>query len=242
MTRRREPRGCRWLPVESPRGHPQRNQSAGRRAPRRDGAAPRVRLRELPRPARGDHRPRDRRRRRARADADRRREVAVLPDPRAGPPGHRRGDLAADRADAGPGPGAAAAGDPRGLPQLHAGPGDQARRGAGVQVRRARPALPRTGAAAHRGDAQAARRREDLGVRDRRGALRVPVGPRLPPRLPRAAGAARAVARRAADRADRHRHPGDAGRDRDQAQAGRRPAVRVVIRPAERAIPDRSEK
>ena len=33
----------------------------------------------------------------------------------------------------------------------------------------------------------AARRREDLGVRDRRGALRVPVGPRLPARLPGAA-------------------------------------------------------
>ena len=50
-----------------------------------DRAAPGVRLRELPRPPGGDHLPRHRRRRRARADADRRREVAVLPDPRAGP-------------------------------------------------------------------------------------------------------------------------------------------------------------
>ena len=58
----------------------------------------------------------------------------------------------------------------------------------------------------------AARPRQDLGLRHRRGALRLPVGPRLPARLPGAVGAARALARRAADRADRDRDPGDAGR------------------------------
>ena len=74
----------------------------------------------------------------------------MLPDPRAGPAGHRDRHLAADRAHAGPGAGAAAAGDPGRLPQLDPGPGDAARRRAAVQGRRARPALPRAGAAARR--------------------------------------------------------------------------------------------
>ena len=42
-------------------------------------------------------------------------------------------------------------------------------------------------------------------VRHRRGALREPVGPRLPRGLPRPVRAARALSRRAAHRADRHR-------------------------------------
>src|ERR1700745_1298840 len=63
---------------------------------------------------------------------------------------------------------------------------------------RAAPSLSRAGAARGAGTACAARRPPNLGIRDRRGALRVPVGPRLPARLPRAAGAARALAGRAA--------------------------------------------
>ena len=93
---------------------------------------------------------------------------------------------------------------------------------------------------AHRGTLRLLDAVEDLGVRDRRGALRVAVGPRLPARLPGAPGAARALAGRAADRADRDRHPGDEGRDRDQAEAGRGEAVRVVLRPAEHPVPDRA--
>ena len=45
----------------------------------------------------------------------------------------------------------------------------------------------------------------DRAVRDRRGALRVPVGARLPARLPGPVDAARALAGGAADRADRDR-------------------------------------
>jgi energy-coupling factor transporter ATP-binding protein EcfA2 len=88
-----------------------------------DRAAPGVRLRLVPRRAAGDHRARHRRRRRARADADRRRQVAVLPDPGAGPAGHRRGHLAADRAHAGPGRRADRARRAGRVPQLDPGPG-----------------------------------------------------------------------------------------------------------------------
>ena len=236
----------RATPAIRARPASRRRRARGRRARRGaaggDRAAPGVRLRLLPRPPGGDHQPRHRRRRRAGADADRRRQVALLPDPGAGAAGHRGRHLAADRAHAGPGAGAAPAGHPRRLPQLDPGPGDQARRRAAVQGGRARPALPGAGAAAGAGHAAAARRLEDLGVRDRRGALRVAVGPRLPARLPGAPGAARALAGRAPDRADRDRHPGDQGRDRDQAQAGRVEAVRVVVRPAQHPVPDRAQE
>ena len=49
---------------------------------------------------------------------------------------------------------------------------------------RARPALRRARAAARRLDAAPARARHDRALRDRRGALRLAVGPRLPARLP----------------------------------------------------------
>src|SRR6185437_11239278 len=67
------------------------------------GPAPGLRLRLVSRRAAGDHRSRDRRRRRARADADRRRQIALLSDPRSRAVRHRRRHLAADRAHAGPG-------------------------------------------------------------------------------------------------------------------------------------------
>ena len=84
-------------------------------------AAPDLRQHELPRRPGRSRRPRRRRRRRAGADADRRRQVALLPDPVAGAAGHGHRRLAADRADAGPGGGAAAARRARGVPQLDAG-------------------------------------------------------------------------------------------------------------------------
>ena len=56
-------------------------------------------------------------------------------------------------------------------------------------------------------------------LRHRRGALRGAVGPRLQARLPRALRARRAVARRAAHRAHRHGHRGDASRDHVPALA-----------------------
>ncbi len=93
------------------------------------------------RPARG-RRPRRRRRRRPGPHADRRRQVAVLPGPRAGPRGHRRGRLAAHRADAGPGRRAAHGRGAGRLPQLHA-PAARAPGGRGRLRRRgARPAVP----------------------------------------------------------------------------------------------------
>ena len=52
--------------------------------------------------------------------------------------------------------------------------------------RRARPALRRAGAPADAALPVAARPRAHRAVRDRRGALRLAVGPRLPPRVPRA--------------------------------------------------------
>ena len=68
-------------------------------------------------------------------------------------------------------------------------------------------------------------RGDDLAVRHRRGALRGPVGARLPARLPGAVRAARALARRAAHRADRDRHRGHPRRDRLPAEPARRPAT-----------------
>ena len=44
------------------------------------------------------------------------------------------------------------------------------------------------------------------------------------------------------DRAHRDRHPGDQGGDRDQAEAGRIEAVRLVVRPAEHPVPDRAQE
>ena len=74
------------------------------------------------------------------------------------------------------------------------------------------------------GGADAAPRRR-VADRRGRGALRQPVGPRFPPRLPAHRRAAPG-ARRAAGRLHRHRGPRDAGRDR-RAAVRRRPAPRV---------------
>ncbi len=165
-----------------------------------------------------DHRARRRRRRRAGADADRRRQVAVLPDPGAGPRRRRRGDLAADRADAGPGRRAARARRAGRVPQLHPG----LRRSGARSSRRSWPASSTCSTSRRSGSGSSPRcgcsTGQDRAVRDRRGALRVPVGPRLPARLPDAVDAARALARRAADRADRDRDRGHARGDRDPAE------------------------
>ena len=217
-----------------------RRGGSGRRAAGDPAAG--VRVRGVPGPAAGDHRPRRRRRRRARADADRRRQVAVLPDPRARPGRHRRGHLPAHRADAGPGGRADRAGRAGRVPQLDPGGGRAAAGRGSVPGGRAGPAVPGAGAAAGRiGDA-AARPRPDLAVRDRRGALRGPVGARLPARLPRTVRAARAVAGRAADRPDRDGDQGHPGRDRHPAQPGWRAPLRLQLRPAEHLLPDRAEE
>ena len=159
-------------------------------------------------------------------------------------PGTRRRGLPADRADAGPGGRAAGARRARRVPQLHAGLRRAARGGGGVPGRRAGPALPRTRAAA------AGRRRwscSDRGkiarLRDRRGALRRPVGPRLPARLP---GAVRCWASAGPTcRASRSRPPPPTPRTGRSAQRlGLRrdaAALRRQLRPAQHPVPHRAQ-
>ena len=158
------------------------------------GAAHRLGLSRLPRPAGGGDPARAGRRRGAGADADRRRQVALLPGAGLVPGrAHGRG-LAADRADAGPGRGPAPAG----------------RAGGRRSTRRwtSAPPPPSSGRCARarwiwstwrrsgcrrRASSSCCERCRPRPVRHRRGALRVAMGPRLPPRLSRAQGAARAV-------------------------------------------------
>ena len=97
------------------------------------------------------------------------------------------------------------------------------------------------GAAAARLDAGPAVARQDRGVRDRRGALRVPVGPRLPPRLSGPLAARRALAGRPADRAHGHGHARDAPGDHPAAEHADGPALRGELRPAQHPVPDRAE-
>ena len=86
-----------------------------------------------------------------------------------------------------------------------------------------------------------ARPRQDRAVRHRRGALRVPVGPRLPPRLPRPLRTRRALARRPADRAHGHGHARHAPGDHPAAPHADGPALRGELRPAQHPVPDRAQ-
>ncbi len=199
-----------------------------------------LRVRQLQELPAAGHRARGRRRRRAGADAHRRRQVGHLPDPRADAAGSGRGRLAADRADAEPGRGARGGRRARGLPQLHA---QFRRRGGGrtpAARRRTGPRLRRARAARH-GALPAPARRPRAGrragaVRHRRGALRVAVGPRLPPRVRAACAAARTVPGGAAHRAHGHGRRADAHRDR-RAPAGRAEALRRQLRPPQHPLP-----
>ena len=147
-------------------------------------ARPGLRLPRVPPRPGGDRRRRRGPPRRPRHHADRRRQVALLPASGADPPRRHAGRLAADRADARPGPGAARRrGRRRGADLAVGGRRDRA----GLRGARRRPAeAPLHGARAarlarHREPAPAHRPRPP---RRRRGALRQPMGPRLPPRLP----------------------------------------------------------
>ena len=108
-------------------------------------------------------------------------------------------------------------------------------------VRRARPHLRRTRAPLEHRDARPAAARHPVGHRDRRGALRVAVGPRLPPRLPDARRARPAVPRRSSRRPHRDRHRGDAQGDHRAPAPARRPSLRRELRPAEHPVPHRAE-
>jgi hypothetical protein len=86
------------------------------------------------------------------------------------------------------------------------------------------------------------RERASWPVRHRRGALRQPVGPRLPAGIPRPDGAARALPRRAAHRAHRHRRRPHARRHRRAAAAAGGAPVRQQLRPAQHPLPHRREE
>ena len=170
--------GFRWLP---------RSRAAGARR--------RVRVSPVPLASGGHHRDGDRGRRCAGADAHGRRQVAVLSDPRprAARHGHRR--LAADRAHAGPGRGADASRREGSVSKLDARlSGADGARGPHRRGRARRP-LCVTREAAAGAHALVAGTHRAVAVRHRRSALRLPVGPRLPARIPPAQGSRRAVSR-----------------------------------------------
>ena len=156
------------------------------------------------------------------------------------------GGQPADRADARPGRCAGRGRRACGLPQLHPEPGrDPARRArdderpAGAGLRRARTrdhaALP--GPARFAAGARPAR-----PVCHRRGALRQPVGPRLPRGLPLAQRAARALSRGAAHRADGHRRRPHPRRHRRAAAAAEGPGLHQQLRPAQHPLRHRRER
>ena len=191
-------------------------------------------------PARGG-RGRGRGPRRAGGHAHRLGQVALLPaaGAHAGGP-HARG-LAARVADAGPGAGARARGARLRRPgQRAAGRGDQPPRGRARGGRRAAAALRGARAVLLARLPGADPARPDRAVRGRRGALRVPVGARLPARL-LPAGRRRALARRERDpRLDRDGHAAGGGRHRGPARAAR-PGARVHrVRPAEPLVRGRA--
>ena len=110
---------------------------------------------------------------------------------------------------------------------------------AGVRRRRPRPAVPGARTAVGPLHAHAPGTRPGRPVRDRRGPLRLVLGPRLPARLPAAGDPRGALARRPPGRADRDRDPGHRRGDRHPARPARRPHVRGQLRPAEHRVPDR---
>ena len=206
------------------RAHPARARKPaakanGRRHPRVPALAPRPR--ELPPGPEASRPVGPRRPRLARRHADRRRQEPLLPAPRArqhGPDGRR---LAADRPDARPVRAPDRPRPPRGHARLRRrqpagsrpdppGPGDGRLR---------RPRALRLHGLQKRDRAKA-----DRPVRRRRGALRVRVGPRLPPRLP-------------APRVDHQgaRPPADDGLHRDRHAQGRRGDRRPPRPPRARA-------
>jgi len=210
----------------------------------------RLRLRALPWPA-GSHRgPCGSGRRRAGAHAHGRRQEPVLPgaghSSPAGGPGRGHRGVAADRADARPGGRAARGGRGGCLPQFHAGLAAGAGRGAAPGPRRDHPALRRARTADHATLPGTAGRpvpaRPTVDVRHRRGALREPMGARLPARVPPAHRAARALRQRAAHCPHGHGRCADARRHRRAPAAAGGAAVRQQLRPAQHPLSHRGKE
>ncbi len=140
-----------------------------------------ARARVVPARAEGGRAGRAGRARRARGHADGRREEPLLPAARARERGPDRRRLAADRADARSGPAADGPRSPRGDARLRRGQSGRAQRHPHrPRDRRLRRARALRQHRVPQRDQPAA----DRAVRRRRGALRVRVGPRLPPGLP----------------------------------------------------------
>ncbi len=208
-----------------------------------------VRLWRLPRAAAGGGRACDRWRRCPGADAHRRRQEPVLPGAGDRPPARRArrdgGGEPADRADARPGRRAGGSRRACGLPQFDS----QSRRSPACRARNDErpPHAAVCGAraghhAAFPGPARFdAPARPARPVRDRRGALREPVGPRLPQRVPGLERAARTLCRRTAHRAHRHRRRAHARRHHRAAAARRGARLHQQLRPAQHPLCHRRE-
>ncbi len=197
--------------------------------------------RDLPPLPGGDRRHPGRRRGCLRADADRRRQVPLLPDPGAVPTGGGDRRLAADLADEGPGRRPGRQRRARRFLQLLShrrrgppGPGQTPCRGT-------RPALPRPGAADERGVPGAAGRDPHCPVRHRRGALRLPVGARLPSRVHPARPAAPGFSPGAAAGADRHRRSPDPRRHPRPPAAAPGQSLRRRLRPPQHPLQRRRQ-
>ena len=177
-------------------------------------AAACLRLPRLSRPAGAGRAPCGRGRRCAGAGADRRRQEHLLPGPGVVPARDGGGDFAAHRADGRSGGGAAAARRVGRCPAFRSGSGRGAQRHARSARAAAGPAVRLAGTFAWQRHAGAAVAAATRAVRDRRGALRVAVGARVPTGVSRAGVPRGSVSRCAAHRIDRdgrsahtRRHP-----------------------------------
>ena len=154
-----------------------------------------------------------------RRHADRRRQVAHLPAPGPAARRHHPGDLAAHRADEGPGGRHGQGRAARHLPQLDAGARGAARPGGGAAARRGGAALRRAGGAGGVGGERALRARRSRCWPSTRPTASATGATTSAPPTGNLAGAEGPL-RRAGAGAHRHRHPRGDARHRQPARHG----------------------